>query len=223
VLVPRALGKKILIPAMVRFLEQYPDISVDIVLDARSLNLEEEGIDVALRYGRPADSLLVARKLCRVNYLVCASPDFIRWNGEPKTLEDIRRYRCINYVAPGTGRYRQWNFFREGDAVSLDIEGALNVNDMGALADAAVIGTGLAYLPDFMVVDQVEAGTLKIVLPDWLYQGDWIYMVYPRRRYFSPRFRVFSDFIRALLPPAPPWQRKLLHRAASIEGPGLQP
>jgi LysR family transcriptional regulator, regulator for bpeEF and oprC len=219
VLVPRALGKKILIPAMVRFLEQYPDISVDIVLDARSLNLEEEGIDVALRYGRPADSLLVARKLCRVNYLVCASPDFIRRNGEPKTFEDICRYRCINYVAPGTGRYRQWNFFREGDPVSLDIEGALNVNDMGALADAAVIGTGLAYLPDFMVVDQVEAGTLKIVLPDWLYQGDWIYMVYPRRRYFSPRFRVLSDFIRALLPPAPPWQRKLLHQAARIEGP----
>jgi DNA-binding transcriptional LysR family regulator len=90
---------------------------------------------------------------------------------------------------------------------------------MGALADAAVIGTGLAYLPDFMVVDQVEAGTLKIVLPDWLYQGEWIYMVYPRRRYFSPRFRVFSDFIRALLPPAPAWQRKLLHQPPIIERP----
>jgi LysR family transcriptional regulator for bpeEF and oprC len=217
VLVPRALGKKILIPAMVRFLEQYPDISVDLVLDARSLNLEEEGFDVALRYGRPADSLLVARKLCRVNYLVCASPDFIRWNGEPQTLEDIRRYRCINYVVPGTGRYRQWDFFRDGGPVSLDIEGAINVNDMGALADAAIIGTGLAYLPDFMVVDQVAAGHLKIVLPDWQFPGDWIYMVYPRRRYFSPRFRVFSDFVRALLPPAPPWQRNLPQQAASLE------
>jgi DNA-binding transcriptional LysR family regulator len=66
----------------------------------------------------------------------------------------------------------------------------------------------------------MEAGNLKIVLPDWLYQGEGIYMVYPRRRYFSPRFRVFSDFIRALLPPAPPWQRKLLHQAASTEEPG---
>jgi len=215
VLVPRALGKKVLIPAMVQFLEQYPDISVDLVLDARSLNLEEEGIDVALRYGRPADSLLVARKLCRVNYLVCASPEFIREHGEPRTLEDIRRYRCVNYVVPGSGRYRQWDFFRAGEPISLDIEGALNVNDMGALADAALIGTGLAYLPDFMVADLVEAGSLKVVLPDWLYQGDWIYMVYPRRRYFSPRFRVFSDFIRALLPPAPPWQRHLLQQPAA--------
>lgn len=209
VLVPRALGKHVLLPAMMRFLEQYPDISVDLVLDARSLNLEEEGIDVALRYGRPADSLLIARKLCRVNYLVCASPDFIRRHGEPRTLEDIRRYRCINYIVPGTGRYRQWNFSRESEPVSLDIEGSLNVNDMGALADAAIIGSGLAYLPDFMVVGEVTAGRLKVVLPDWQFPGDWLYMVYPRRRYFSPRFRVFSDFIRALLAPTAPWQHKL--------------
>jgi DNA-binding transcriptional LysR family regulator len=193
------------------FLEQYPDISVDLVLDARSLNLEEEGIDVALRYGRPADWLLIARKLCRVTCLVCASPQFIRPNGEPRTRKDIRRYRCINYVVPGTGRYRQWNLLHEGGPVSPDIEGALNVNDMGALADAAVIGSlaGLAYMPDFMVVDQVAAGKLQIVLPDWPYPGDWVYMVYPRRRYFSPRLRVFSDFLRSLLGPTPAWQRKL--------------
>ena len=215
VLVPRALGKKIIIPAMMRFLEQYPDISVDLVLDARSLNLEEEGIDVALRYGAAADSLLVGRKLCRVSYVVCASPDYIRRNGEPKTLEDIRRYRCINYVIPGTGRYRQWNFRQDGSTVSLDIEGALNVNDMGALADAAIIGAGLAYLPDFMVVDHIEAGELKIVLQDWVYEGEWIYMVYPRRRYASPRFRVFSDFIRELLPATPRWQSKMLNQTHS--------
>jgi LysR family transcriptional regulator for bpeEF and oprC len=212
-LVPRALGKKIVIPAMKRFLEQYPDIAVDLVLDARSLNLEEEGIDIALRYGRPADSLLVARKLCRVQYLVCASPDYIRGNGEPQTLDDIRRCRCINYIVPGTGRYRHWNFFGDGNTISMDIEGAINVNDMGALADAALNGTGLAYLPDFMVNDHIDAGELKQVLPEWLYQGEWIYMVYPRRRYFSPRFRVFSDFIRELLPPSPLWQKKALHQA----------
>jgi LysR family transcriptional regulator for bpeEF and oprC len=208
VLVPRALGKKIIIPAMTRFLEQYPDISVDLMLDARSLNLEEEGIDVALRYGAPADSLLVGRKLCRVNYLVCASPDYIRRNGVPKSLDDIHRYRCINYVIPGSGHYRQWKFRQDGSTTSLNVEGAVNVNDMGALAEAAVIGTGLAYLPDFMIADHVDAGELKVVLQDWVYEGDWIYMVYPRRRYFSPRFRVFSDFIRQLLPATPRWQQK---------------
>jgi LysR family transcriptional regulator for bpeEF and oprC len=221
-LVPRALGKKIVIPAMVNFLERYPDISVDVVLDARTLNLEEEGIDVALRYGRPADSLLVAQRLCRVSYLVCASPSYIRAHGEPRTLEDLHRHRCVDYIVPGTGRYRQWNFSRDGKAISLEIEGALNVNDMGALADAAVTGTGLAYLPDFMVVDQIEAGTLKVVLPDWLYQGESLYAVYPRRRYSSPRFRVFFEFLRELFPTTPWWQRKLVHqtRAAAPDAAG---
>lgn len=215
VLVPRALGKKIIIPAMTRFLEQYPDISVDLILDARPLNLEEEGIDVALRYGAPADSLLVVRKLCRVKYLVCASPDFIRRNGEPQSLDDIRRFHCINYVIPGSGHYRQWRFRLGGSATSLDVDGAFNVNDMGALADAALIGTGLAYLPEFMVADHIAAGELKIVLGDLAYEGDWIYMIYPRRRYFSPRFRVFTDFIRGALPETPRWQRTVLHQIRS--------
>jgi LysR family transcriptional regulator for bpeEF and oprC len=216
--VPRALGKKIIIPGMKRFLEQYPDISVDLMLDARSLNLEEEGIDVALRYGAPADSLLVGRKLCRVSYLVCASPDYVRQNGEPKTLDDIRRYRCINYVIPGTGHYRQWQFRQDGNTISLDIEGAVNVNDMGALADAAIFGTGLAYLPDFMVADHIDAGDLQVV-QDWVFEGDWIYMVYPRRRYVSPRFRVFSDFIRGLLPATPRWRSKISRQTDRIEPP----
>jgi DNA-binding transcriptional LysR family regulator len=149
---------------------------------------------------------LIARKLCRVTYLVCASLQFFRLNGEPRAPEDIRRYRCINYVVPGTGY-----LLHEGEPASPDIEGARNVNHMGALADAAVIGglAGLAYIPDFMVVDQVAAGRRQIVLPDWQYPGDRVYMVYPRRRYFSPRLRAFSDFIRSLLGPTPAWQRKL--------------
>jgi LysR family transcriptional regulator, regulator for bpeEF and oprC len=211
-LVPRALGKKIVIPAMVEFLERYPDIFVDIVLDARTLNLEEEGFDIALRYGRPADSLLVARRLCQVTYLVCASPDYVRAHGEPRMPEDLHSHRCINYTVPGTGRYRQWHFNREGKPMSLDIEAALNVNDMGALADAAVTGTGVAYLPDFMVVDHIESGALKVLLPDWVYSGQSLYAVYPRRAYMSPRFRVFFEFLRKLFPAAPWWQRKIMLR-----------
>ena len=67
-----------------------------------------------------------------------------------------------------------------------------------------------------MIADHIDAGELKVVLADWVYVGDWIYMVYPRRRYFSPRFRVFSDFIRGLLPVTPQWQSKILHQTHSI-------
>jgi LysR family transcriptional regulator for bpeEF and oprC len=209
-LVPRGIGRKIVIPSIGQFLERFPDVAVDVILDARSLNLEEEGIDIALRYDRPADSLLIARKLCRVSYLICASPGYIRANGEPKALDDLRHHRCINYIVPGTGRYRQWNFYQDGNTVSLDIEGALNVNDMGAVVDAAVAGAGLAYLPDFMVAEHIEARELQVVLPDCLYHGNWLYAVYPRRRYTSPRFRVFFDYLHELFPTTPWWQSKIL-------------
>ncbi len=205
------------------FSNAFPDVAVDVILDARSLNLEEEGIDIALRYDRPADSLLIARKLCRVQLSgLRLAEQYIRANGEAKALDDLRQHRCINYIVPGTGRYRQWDFHQDGNTVSLEIEGALNVNDMGAVVDAAVAGAGLAYLPDFMVAEHIEAGELQVVLPDCLYHGNWLYAVYPRRRYASPRFRVFFDYLRELFPTTPWWQSKILrqtHAAADAMHP----
>jgi LysR family transcriptional regulator for bpeEF and oprC len=207
---PRGLGKKIVVPAMASFLERFPEVSVDIVLDAMSLNLEEEGIDIAVRYGEPTDSLLVARKLCSVSYIVCASPAYLKRNGEPKTIDDLRHHRLINYIVPGTGRYRQWKFNVDGKTVSLDIAGSLNIIDMGAVTDAAVSGAGVAYLPDFMTFDHIAAGDLKVVLPQHVYEGDSIYMVYLRRRHASPRLQAFLDFLHDLLSETPARRFSLL-------------
>jgi LysR family transcriptional regulator for bpeEF and oprC len=196
---PRGLGKKIVVPAITRFLDRYPEISIDILLDAMSLNLEEEGIDVSVRYGAPPDSLLVARKVCSVKYLVCASPSYVTQRGEPKSIDDLHEHRLINYIVPGTGRYRRWNFTVDGKTVTLDITGALNIIDMGALADAALNGAGIAYLPDFMANDHIAAGHLKALLANNIYHGESIYLVYLRRRHTSPRLRVFLDFLHDIL------------------------
>jgi len=196
---PRGLGKKIVMPAIGRFLERYPEVSIDILLDTMSLNLEEEGIDVSVRYGEPTDSSLIARKLYSVKYFVCASPSYLKQWGEPETIDDLRRHRLVNYIVPGTGRYRRWNFSVDGKTVTLDIAGALNVIDMGAVADAAINGVGIAYLPHFMAADHVATGKLKMLLVDNIYVGESIYMVYLRRRHASPRLRVFLDFLRDVL------------------------
>lgn len=212
---PRALGKKIAIPALARFFERHPDVSVDAVLDARSLNLEDEGIDVALRFGRPTDSVFVASRLCKVSYAVCASPDYLARHGEPQTPADLLAHRCINYVSPHTGRYRQWNFRKDDDTLTVDVSGVLNVNDMGALADAAVTGSGVAYLTDFMAADYVVSGQLKVLLPDYIYEGEPVYMLYPPRPFLSPRVRVFLDFLRELLPESPWWHDVLTQQKAA--------
>jgi LysR family transcriptional regulator for bpeEF and oprC len=206
---PRAFGKKILMPAMAHFFECQPHVAVDVVLDSRSLNLEDEAIDVALRYGRPLDSVFVASRLCRVSYAVCASPSYIERYGEPRTPEDLRAHRCINYVSPHTGRYRQWNFTKGSNTITVDVPGVLNVNDMGALADAASAGSGIAYLTDFMAADYITSGQLRVLLPDYIYEGKSVYMLYPPRHSISPRVRVFVDYLRELLPGTPWWHAVL--------------
>jgi LysR family transcriptional regulator, regulator for bpeEF and oprC len=209
---PRALGKKVAIPTIARFIERFPEVAVDVILDARSLNLEEEGIDVALRYGLPPQaSPLIARQLCCVHYIACASPDYVARYGEPTKPEELAGFQCVNYVTPNGGRYREWKFARDGVAKSYAISGALNANDMGALADAAANGAGIAYLPDFIAADYIERRELRVLLRDFIFEGDPIYVVYPRRRYFSPRVRVFLDFLRELFPPMPRWSQTVLH------------
>lgn len=209
--IPRALGKKIILPATTDFLDRYSEISLDVVLEARPLNLEEEGIDVALRYGAPDDTTaLIARRLCCVYYVPCASASYIERYGRPSDLSDLGRFRCINYVTATAGRYRQWNFPSNGEIVSLAVASALNVNDMSALLEATVSGAGIAYLPDFVIADHCATGELKIVLPDLIFEGQPIYMVYRRRRYLPPRIRVFLDFLRGLVPMVPPWSQTIL-------------
>lgn len=214
---PRALGKKIVVPALVEFSERYTEIAVDVVLDGRSLNLEEEGIDIALRYGVPPDSPLIARRLSSVCYVACASPDYILRYGAPQTPEEIRAHRCVNYVIAQEGRHRQWHFIKDGVITSLDVSSVINVNDMMAVADAAANGGGIAYLTDFMAADYITSGALRVLLPSYIFEGEAICMVHPRRRYLSPRVRVLRDFLREILPATPRWQHVVLEQKRIAE------
>ena len=202
---PRALGKKIVLPALTSLLDSYPELVLDVTLDTRPLNIEEEGIDIALRYGIEQGSLLVAKRLARVFYVACCAPSYVRRHGEPSTPPDLFGHRCINYITSADGRYRRWNFLERKTVVSLTFPSVLNVNDMEALTEAAIQGAGIAYLPDFMVADHVAAGSLKVLLPAYMYEGDSVVMVYPRRRFPSSRSRVVRDFLSKLLPEHPPW------------------
>lgn len=203
---PRGIGRKVIVPALARFYERYPEVVVDVFLDGRFLNLAEEGIDVALRFGEPEDSAYVARKLCRVKYGVCASPDYLHRYGEPKTPDDLFRHRCVTYLSPQTGRHRPWELRRNKEKLTVKLSGSLNVNEVGALFDAAVAGVGLAYLPDFMIADAVASKTIEPVMLDYVYEGARLRMLYSPSRHLPARLRAFIDFIRELLPSEPPWR-----------------
>jgi LysR family transcriptional regulator for bpeEF and oprC len=214
---PRALGKHVVVPALAEFSARYPEITLDVILDGRSLNLEEEGIDVALRYGMPADSPLVGRKLCPVHYVACASPAYLAEHGAPQSPDDIASHRLIGHVMSEGAAYRRWYFSRNGITRSIAVASAISVNDMSSVADAATHGAGIAYLADFIAADHISAGRLQAVLVDHIFEGPPIYMAYPRRRHALPRERVLHSFLRSLFPPAPFWGQVVLAQRRSLE------
>jgi LysR family transcriptional regulator for bpeEF and oprC len=212
---PRALGKQVVVPALARFCIRYPEIRLEVILDGRSLNLEEEGIDVALRYGMAADSPLVGRKLCPVHYVACAAPSYLAEHGVPQSLDDISRHRLIGHVMSEDAAYRRWYFTKNGITRSIAVASIMNVNDMSSVADAASEGAGIAYLTDFVAAEHISAGRLQAVLVDHIFEGPPIYMAYARRRHASPRIRVLHDFLKDVLPPCPSWGRVVLAQKAA--------
>jgi len=218
--VPRALGRQVIVPALPRLLETYPDLSLDVLLDGRNLDLAEEGIDIALRYGAPPDSRCVARRLCRVSVVMCASPGYIERYGSPRSIDELMQHRCIDYVSPQTGRYRMWDLTADGHTRTLHIPGKINFNDVSTMRDACLEGAGIAYLPDFLAADAVSDGRLSIVLPQYLHEGPSLHMVYHQSRYVSTRMRAGLDFLIDLLPSDPSWRQVVLRRVAELRDRG---
>jgi LysR family transcriptional regulator for bpeEF and oprC len=201
---PRGLGRRIILPQIPELLAHNPLISVDAFLDGRVLELAEEGLDVALRFGRPRDARLIARRLCRVNYVLCAAPAYLDAFGRPSTISDLAGRPSLVYVRPETGKARPWIFGKGTDSTDASGDALLAVNDIYALLEAAVNGVGIAYLPDFMAAADLEAGRLELVLPDKAHEGPSLYMMY-RTGVLPPRVKVFVDHIAKTIVREPPW------------------
>jgi len=217
---PRGLGPKIIIPALHKFLAQYPEVELDIVLDGRNLNLVDEGIDVAVRFGEPPDNRLIARKMCRIHYLLCASPSYLASHGVPRTPQELYDHSCIDYVRPQTGRPREWVLTKDGNTQSVLVPGKINFNDILAMHDAAVSGIGIAYLTDCVAAESLRRGRLKVVLPEYMHEGSPAYLTYVENRQVPQRMRVFIDFLLQLLPTDPPWTEVVRESIAADAGAG---
>lgn len=213
---PRAIGRQIVVPALPHFIEGYPELSLDVLLDGRNLDLAEEGIDIALRFGAPPDGRLVARRLSRVSFVMCASPAYVQRYGEPRSIDELLTHRCIDYVSPRTGRYRLWDLTCDGDTQAMHIPCKISFNDVSSTRDATLAGAGIAYMPDFLVADAISDGRLAIVLPQFVHEGPPLYMTYLQSRQIASRMRVVLDFLVKLLPPDPPWRQLVLNRTAAM-------
>jgi len=199
---PLTFGRRYLAPLVAPFLERHPEISIDLVLDDEPAEVAREGFDLAIRIAARADSSLTAHRLADSAHVVCGTPEYFAREGVPDSPDDLRHHRCLLYSSLPTPRL--WRF-RDGKSVR--VSGPFSVNHGESLRRAAVDGLGVAYLPRFIVGEDLEAGRLRSVLDEFSWSAQKVFAVMPRNRNLTPKVRAFLEMLQAHFRPVPPWER----------------
>jgi LysR family transcriptional regulator for bpeEF and oprC len=202
---PVGFGRRVVVPALSRFIDRYPGIVVDAELSDRMVDHAYEGIDVAVHIGEPADVRLVARKLCNLRFVACASPDYLARHGEPRTPDDLEHHHCLAYVLMHTGRYREWHFVRDGKTFAKTVSGRLNINNSDSLLEAAIAGLGIVMISNFIAADALRTSRLRAVLTEYVPVGPQVSAIYRPSKNLSPRVRAFVDFLTEVITNNPYW------------------
>ncbi len=180
--------------SLVDFAVAHPDITMDISLDDRIVDLVEEGFDLAIRITRMENSSLIARKLSDFSVKLCATPDVVSKFGEPVHPSDLAGVPCI---IDTNGRWRNnWSFKnKDGPEFSVPVSGPMEVNSPLAVKAALLSNLGFSMVPGFSVEGQIERGELVSLLGDYIQSNGGIYAVYPHRRYLPAKVRALVDFL----------------------------
>jgi DNA-binding transcriptional LysR family regulator len=187
-----AVAKQILRPALPLFFERYPDITVELHVSDRQIDLVAEQVDVALRSGALGDSTLVARKVAEATRVICASPDYLRKHGAPRVPADLLRHNCLTLPGPA---WAQWPFHTHEGINRLAVSGSFTSDNADLLLDMAIAGLGIARLADFMVARAVQQDALVPLLEDSHVPESFpIHALTVPGRHRAPRIRAFIDF-----------------------------
>ncbi len=190
-----AFGRRALTPLVLRFMQQHPELQVDLSFEDRYVNLVEQGIDLAVRMGRLADSALGARWLGHNPWVLVAAKGYLAEHGTPRTPADLARHRALVYSSvQGDDR---WAFSRaDGETVAVPVKGPLRSNNLSAILAAAREGMGLAILPRYVAHESLKQGAVRPLLERWSLPVQEIHAVYPSPRHVPTKVSGFVDWLR---------------------------
>lgn len=203
---PMTFGIQHVAPLLPEFLERCPDVSVEMDLDDRKVDVIDGGFDVALRSAEMEDSSLVARRLAPIRHAIVAAPAYLQRRGIPRTPAELHEHDIITFSLQRSTQ--NWVFVGpDGVAESIAVEGRLRMNNSLALREALLGGAGITRTPTFLVGQDIRDGRLVSLLPDYRTLEVTLYVVYPQRRHLSPKVRAFVDFIVEKISDPPYWDR----------------
>lgn len=190
---PIVFGRLHMVPVAAAFLEQHPEVDIQLRLGDRNVHLIEEHVDLALRIGPLPDSSLVATQVGSIRRVVCASPDYLHRFGAPQTLDDLVGHRCISF--DGLDAATAWSFAGDGgEKRQVAVHSRLTVSTADAAIAAATIGLGLTRVLSYQVADSLRDGRLVRVLADDEPHAVPASLIYPGQGRLPMKTRAFIDF-----------------------------
>jgi len=194
---PVTFGELNIVPHLWQFLAEYPDLKIDLIMDDRQVDLVKEGVDMAIRVGILTDSSLVARRIGDSPRVTVASPEYLAANGEPQTLQDLKKHKCIVYTLLSTRN--EWHFTGPNGKETIRISGRFSVNNPRIIREAVLAGQGIAVTPTWLIGDYIKTGQAKVILDKYDPTPLEIHAVYPERRFVPAKVSCFIDYIRTKL------------------------
>ncbi|MBK8322218.1 MAG: LysR family transcriptional regulator [Betaproteobacteria bacterium] len=202
---PTAFGRKHIAPHLPGFLATHPNLSIQLHLSERLVDLKNERFDLAIRIADLKSVDLVAVKLARNHRFVCAAPAYLKRAGKPRTLADLAHHNCL-VTSTEDGIADNWHFQDRGKAVHVKVNGNLQCNDGEVLTRWAIAGEGLALRSAWEVSEDIKRGRLVPVLDDYAAPGNNIYAVFPERRLLPAKVRFFIDYLKKAFGDPPYWE-----------------
>jgi len=185
-------GRTHMAPALSAFSRKYPQVDVQLHLTDRSINLVEQGFDLAVRFGEPSDSRLTARLLAHNRRLLCASPAYLQRMGAPAHPRELGKHNCI-FIREGDETFGTWHLSSGGEHVSVKVRSNLSTNDGTSALQWAIDGHGILLRSEWEVARSLQAGQLVSVLPQWSPPAADIHLVFQTTRPMPSKLRVLVD------------------------------
>lgn len=192
---PAVSANLVLGEAIARFCQRYPEVEVELDVNNRFVDLIDDGFDLAIRTAHLEDSSLIARRLVDSHWMVCASPVYLRLQGEPQSPADLAQHNCLIYKYEGAG-LDTWQLKVDGTSQALQVKGQFHTNNLNTLKSAALADFGLAYLPRALIHESLLSGKLVSVLDAFIDKELGIYAVYPRTRHPDKKLNLLVEHFR---------------------------
>jgi DNA-binding transcriptional LysR family regulator len=190
---PVAFGRLHVAPRLRRFLDRYPEIRIEMTMSDEFVDLIGNGIDLAIRIGEITDPTLIARRIGITRRVAVASPTYLRQRSKPTRPEELVEHDCV--VSTGLATGNQWPFDSPEGPIAVRVSGRFLVDSSEGVREGVLGGLGIGLVPIWIVKEEVELGTVEIILEEFEPKRLPIHAIYPSRRLISPKVRAMVDFL----------------------------